>query len=344
MALLHPPLVNGLQKTLDAQLDVGRTASVALNNTTNIQNKPGVFLVNRIDSSGEALPTSRREYIKYEAVAGNTLTGLTRARGGSTDQDHAVGSVVEFVSDVTQQQAILDTIEAEHNEDGTHSISDMITGGSVLDEDDMASDSDTALATQQSIKAYTDAQDTGGWTAITETFTYASATTITIAAGGASRFQKGDKLKLTQTTDKYFYIVDVADELLTVTGGSDYTLADAAITSPQLSRIENPFGFPGWFNYVPTFTGWADPVTGYVAQFKLNNDVCHTIIRMTANTTSNSSSSTITSPITSLNLTNGLWIGTPLSAVSGTQSTTADTVLILTNSNDFILSKAGSSS
>ena len=94
-----------------------------------------------------------------------------------------------------------------------------------------------------------------GWTAITETFTYASATTITIAAGGASRFQKGDKLKLTNNTVKYFYIVGVADTLLTVTGGSDYTLAVAAITSPQLSRIENPLGFPGKFAYTSNWSG-----------------------------------------------------------------------------------------
>jgi hypothetical protein len=114
----------------------------------------------------------------------------------------------------------------------------------ILDENDMASDSATALVTQQSVKAMHDT----GWTAITETLTYASATTITVAAGAASRYQKGDKLKLTQTIDKYFYIIDVADELLTVTGGNDYTLVNAAITSPQLSRIENPFGFPPGFN------------------------------------------------------------------------------------------------
>ena len=132
---------------------------------------------------------------------------------------------------------------------GTATVNQAFAGSAVLDEDTMASDSATSLATQQSIKAMHDQ----GWTAITETFTYASATTIAIAAGGASRFQKGDKLKLTNNTVKYFYIVGVADTLLTVTGGTDYTLANAAITSPQLSRIENPFGFPGWFNWTPTY-------------------------------------------------------------------------------------------
>jgi len=118
--LLNVPLVNGLQKTLDAQLDAGTTASVTLNNTTNIQ-APGVFVVNRIDANGNEKSASDREFIKFTGVSGNTLTGLTRnADGGSSDQDHAVGSIVEFVADVVWAQALVDVIETEHNSDGTH--------------------------------------------------------------------------------------------------------------------------------------------------------------------------------------------------------------------------------
>lgn len=118
--LLNVPLVNGLQKTLDAQLDSGATASVTLNNTTNIQ-APGVFVVNRIDANGNEKSASDREFIKFTGVSGNTLTGLTRnADGGTSDQDHAVGSIVEFVADVVWAQALVDVIETEHNSDGTH--------------------------------------------------------------------------------------------------------------------------------------------------------------------------------------------------------------------------------
>lgn len=118
--LLNVPLVNGLQKTLDAQLDSGTTASVTLNNTTNIQS-PGVFVVNRIDANGNEKSASEREFIKFTGVSGNTLTGLTRnADGGTSDQDHAVGSIVEFVADVVWAQALADVIETEHNSDGTH--------------------------------------------------------------------------------------------------------------------------------------------------------------------------------------------------------------------------------
>ena len=87
-----------------------------------------------------------------------------------------------------------------------------------------------------------------GWIPAGETWTYASATTITVPSGAASKYQKGDKIKLTQTTVKYFYVVSVADTVLTVTGGSDYTVANAAITLPYFSKVENPQGFPGYFN------------------------------------------------------------------------------------------------
>lgn len=112
-----------------------------------------------------------------------------------------------------------------------------------------------------------------GWVDTYETWAYASATTITVPAGAASRFAVGDKIKLTQTTVKYFYVTGVADTVLTVTGGTDYTVANAAITSPYYSHA-NPVGFPDWFNYTPTSyaTGggatWAS-VSAVISKFKV---------------------------------------------------------------------------
>ena len=108
--LLWPVTANGIQKTLGAQLDTGVTASATFNNTTNVQNLKGLFVVDRIDTSGAEKNASLREYISFAGVSGSTVTGLTRGLGGTTDQDHAIGAVVEFVSDVVQQQAILDAL------------------------------------------------------------------------------------------------------------------------------------------------------------------------------------------------------------------------------------------
>lgn len=94
--------------------------------------------------------------------------------------------------------------------------------------------------------------DNGGWYGGYGTWSYASATTITVPSGATSLYQVGDKIKLTQTTVKYFYITAVANTLLTVTGGSDYTVANAAITLPFYSHSSSPLGFPQNFNYTPT--------------------------------------------------------------------------------------------
>lgn len=108
--LYYPPTQNGLQKTLGADLNTGVTASMTLNNTTGVQNKPGVVVVDRIDTDGNLKSTSVREWIIYEATSGATLTTLTRGIGNSTDQDHSTGAVVEFIVDITWAQAVIDAL------------------------------------------------------------------------------------------------------------------------------------------------------------------------------------------------------------------------------------------
>ena len=105
--LYYPPTTNGLQKTLDASLLTGVTASATLNNVTGIQNLKGIMVIDRVDGNNNLTP-NKREYISFAGTSGSTVVTLTRGLAGSTDQDHAVGAVVEFVSDVVQQQAIID--------------------------------------------------------------------------------------------------------------------------------------------------------------------------------------------------------------------------------------------
>jgi hypothetical protein len=113
-----------------------------------------------------------------------------------------------------------------------------------------------------------------GWTDANETWTYASGTTITVPTGAASRYQIGDKIKLTQTTAKYFCITTVADTLLTVTGGDSYSVANAAISANYYSHEENPLGFPSSFNYATSITitapsGTAPTFSTKIARFSV---------------------------------------------------------------------------
>lgn len=162
--LYAPPTQNALQKTLDAQLDAGVTAAATFNNMTGVQNLPGIFVVDRVDTNGVETP-SKREYISFQTTSGSNVQTLVRGLAGSTDQDHAVGAIVEFIPDITWAQDLRDHLTTQHNTNGTHgavTATSIQLGGSgatvtsVLDEDTLSSNSATALATQQSIKAYAD--------------------------------------------------------------------------------------------------------------------------------------------------------------------------------------------
>jgi len=108
-ALLSPTSDNFVQKTLGAQLLAGAT-TVTLNNTTNIPNLPGAFIVDRIDTNSVETP-STREVITYTGVSGSTLTGLARnADGSGSDQAHAINAIVEFGPDVLWAQSVYDAI------------------------------------------------------------------------------------------------------------------------------------------------------------------------------------------------------------------------------------------
>jgi hypothetical protein len=87
-----------------------------------------------------------------------------------------------------------------------------------------------------------------GWIPSGETWTYASANTFTISGDKTAKYYSGMRLKLTQTTAKFFIVVKVAysspNTTITVYGGTDYTIANATITSPYWSMMKTPAGFP----------------------------------------------------------------------------------------------------
>jgi len=109
--VFYPPTQDGLQKVLDASLLTGVTASATLNNVTGLQNKKGLMVIDRVDGNNNLTP-NKREYISFDGTSGVTVTTLGRGLAGSTDQDHAVGAIVEFVNDVVQQEALLTELEA----------------------------------------------------------------------------------------------------------------------------------------------------------------------------------------------------------------------------------------
>lgn len=173
--LLASPTKNAIQKTLASQLlsSAGSTDPITFDDVDGLPNLPGVLVINRVDDSGVATPT-KREYIEYSGTSGTTVLITTRNVDGSTSAlTHAVGSIVEFIPDVTWADRIYDALATIIDVDNNTSIksglvlttptislgvmsSSGATISAILDEDDMASDSSLSLATQQSIKAYVD--------------------------------------------------------------------------------------------------------------------------------------------------------------------------------------------
>lgn len=87
-----------------------------------------------------------------------------------------------------------------------------------------------------------------GWTALGATLTYSSADGPTFVATTSidltGVIPLGARIKLNQTTDKYFIVTAISSTTITLYGGTDYTLANAAITVPQYSMLKAPLGFP----------------------------------------------------------------------------------------------------
>lgn len=153
-------------------------------------------------------------------------------------------------------------------------------------------------------------KDVDGWIATADTWTYASATTFTIAGDLTAKYIPGTKLKLTQTTVKFFYVVSSVfaggNTTVTFTGGSDYSLANASITSPFYSYEDNPQGFPQWFNYTPTWTG-VSPAPTVIARFNVVGRMVTAVISPTVAGTGTLTTFQATAPIVSTNIAGYGW-------------------------------------
>ena len=109
-----------------------------------------------------------------------------------------------------------------------------------------------------------------GWTPATGTWTYASATTITVPSGAAAIYSVGDKIKLTaNSVVLYAYIVTVADTVLTTVGDA---LTNHVFTDNYYSKEASPVGFPQYFTYTPT--GVAASNVSLDGRFTVNGRLC----------------------------------------------------------------------
>lgn len=159
-----------------------------------------------------------------------------------------------------------------------------------------------------------DRTNTDGWTTSSDTWTYASASTFTIAGvDRTTTFTKGTRLKFTQTTAKYAVVVASAfstNTTVTIAVNTDYTIANAAITSPYYSYQAGPQGYPHLFAFTTTYGGFSanpSPPT----KFSIIGNEITVIFGASSEGTSNATTLTMTVPVTSVNTSGltGIYVG-----------------------------------
>jgi len=162
-----------------------------------------------------------REYVKVTSNSGVNLT-VTRnidTVSGALNA-HAIGAKVRMVAMKQHFDDLNERVDKIINDDG----SAVVTSGVVKDEDDMASNSATHLATQQSIKAYVDGQ-------VDTKDTLAELDDVTIAS-------VGDNEVLAYDNSSSKFINQTASEASLATSAQG-ALADTAVQPASSDTLTN---------------------------------------------------------------------------------------------------------
>ncbi len=109
------------QENVSTTLSAGITdvaTSMGVGDATQL-NYPSYLVIDRVDASGTLKSTSLWEYVKVTNIVGSTLT-ITRAQGGSTQQSHSSGAVVEAVMTAALQEEYYAAFNPEHTATGGH--------------------------------------------------------------------------------------------------------------------------------------------------------------------------------------------------------------------------------
>jgi len=124
-------------------------------------------------------------------------------------------------------------------------------------------------------------------------------TTFTTTGDRTVVFSKGTRLRVTDTTTKYFVVVSssfgAGVTTVTITGGIDYVLA-ANPSAQSYSYAVNPQGYPGYFNHTTTFGGFSADPSAVSFVFSVLGSLCNCYLFLTPGT-SNATTFTISLPI-----------------------------------------------
>lgn len=141
-----------------------------------------------------------------------------------------------------------------------------------------------------------------GWNVINHTLTYASASTFTVNGDLTALYTKGLKLRWVQTTTKYgsvlssSYSSGTGKTTVTIAVNTDFTIANAAITSPYFSRVRNPVGWPIWFSFTPSLSNVTVGNGTLVGKYSIEGNLCDFFFAFVLGSTSAITSPALATP------------------------------------------------
>jgi hypothetical protein len=165
-----------------------------------------------------------------------------------------------------------------------------------------------------------------GWKIVTETWTRTGNHTFTVVGDLTAKYRKGTKVRYKDGGAFEYGVIGSsvygAVTTITLITNTDYTMSATTITDTAISYIENPEGFPFFFNYTPTFTGFSSDPGVSISRWFVQHSWVTVIHRESSNGTSNSSAFTFSLPVAAADVTLGLWIVPGMSVINnGTEST-----------------------
>lgn len=178
-----------------------------------------------------------------------------------------------------------------------------------------------------------------GWLPVPDTWAYLGANQVTVPAGALALYEIGGKVRLKQgATYKYFSVYGITDTTISLTGGSDFVIADAAITNISYSNVSAPLGHPEWFNWDPSPLGFSVLPTNAIYQFRIVGKTCEALFTQETNGTSNDTIFHLSSPVPCAEQENYMPMGMALCVNNSvTVSSPCIVYIVQTNRNKIIV-------
>lgn len=140
------------------------------------------------------------------------------------------------------------------------------------------------------------------WIADSHTWVYVSSTSFKVVGlDVTAQFTKGTRISYNDGAVDYGVVASSAfaagDTTITLIANDDYSIANTTLTAPRYSYQVNPQGYPGFFAYTPTLTGYSVNPTTSTYIYNVVGTQVNLEVRQGGNGTSNTTAKTITLPV-----------------------------------------------